>query len=446
MTVRPGRAMLATAAFLLPVALLSFTVPVFRWAFAAAVVFVTVAAWQDRRVLRQWADGLTVERNSPGVVGRAASFRMELRFTLAESTPSATNRPVVLDVRDETPPDARPRLSTTRITLLPGQPVSWTVPYRIPLRGRHSFGPVWIRLRGPLQMLEGQIHADCTGRASVLPETFASRERLAEDIRAAVDLIDRLVRSREQGVGTEFESLAEFREGDDPRRIDWRATARMRHRVIRRFQIERHRDVMIVVDCGRLMGADAGRGTKLDCAVDSALLLARVALESGDRCGIALFDDRVRGYLPPQSGKHSLRWLSEGVYDVQSQMRESDFGRVFAELQHRQGKRALMIVLSDIADAETSTRFRAALAALTRRHVVLFAALQTPLLRQGLREPVETELQGARQAVALRLLTDRERAIHSLDHSGVHVVDVEPDDLTVALINRFIELRSGNLL
>ena len=73
---------------------------------------------------------------------------------------------------------------------------------------------------------------------------------------------------------------------------------------------------MIVIDCGRLMGADAGRGSKLDCAVDSALMLCRTALESGDRCGLALFDDRVLGYIPPLSGPRALRPLVEGVYDV----------------------------------------------------------------------------------------------------------------------------------
>ena len=42
---------------------------------------------------------------------------------------------------------------------------------------------------------------------------------------------------------TEFESLSEFREGDDPRRIDWRATARYRRPIVRRFQVERQKRI-----------------------------------------------------------------------------------------------------------------------------------------------------------------------------------------------------------
>jgi uncharacterized protein (DUF58 family) len=259
-------------------------------------------------------------------------------------------------------------------------------------------------------------------------------------------LLDKISRVRQTGLGTEFEMLSEYRPGDDPRRIDWKTTARLRRPVVRRFQVERHRDVMIVIDCGRLMGADAGRGSKLDCAVDSALILCRTVLESGDRCGLALFDDRVLGYQPPLSGPRALRSLVDSVYNVQSRWAESDFGLMFATLQSRQTKRSLVVILSDIVDVETSTRFRTSLATLSRRHVVLFAGLQTPLLRQIVAEPVATLLDGSRKAVTFRVLRERDEALRSLKRSGVQVLDVEPSRLTVPLLNRFIELRQQNVL
>jgi uncharacterized protein (DUF58 family) len=259
-------------------------------------------------------------------------------------------------------------------------------------------------------------------------------------------MVDKPTRARQHRVGTEFESLSEYRHGDDPRRIDWRASARFGYPIVRHYQIERHRDVVILVDCGRLMGADAGRGTKLDCAVDGALMLGRVALESGDRCGLGIFDDRVVGYLPPVGGARSIRWLSECVYDVQSRWRETDFVLMFATLQARQSKRSLVVVLSDLVDMETSRWFRASLARLAKRHVVLFAALRTPLLEQIAREPVTTVQHGSRKAVVFRILSERQEAMHSLRRGGVHVLDVEPSRLTIPLINNFIELRQRNLL
>jgi uncharacterized protein (DUF58 family) len=210
--------------------------------------------------------------------------------------------------------------------------------------------------------------------------------------------------------------------------------------------VERHRDVMIIIDSGRLMGTDVGRGTKLDYAVDAALNLARVALHSGDRCGIAAYDHRVRGFLPPVAGATALRSIVQCVYDLETQWHESDFTPMLAELRTRQSKRTFVIVISDLSDAETSQRLCASLQHLQRQHLVLFAALRAPLLERIVHEPVESTQAAARKAVVFRLLRDRGRALHALRHRGIHVVDVEPQQLTLPLINQFVELRQRNLL
>ena len=183
----------------------------------------------------------------------------------------------------------------------------------------------------------------------------------------------------------------------------------------------------------------------IDRAVDAALVLARTALKSGDRCGIASYDNQVRSYLPPAAGLPYLKSLTEGVYAAKSEFLESDFGPIFSTLQTRQVKRSLVVVISDVGDVETSEQFRLSLGMLARRHVVLFAALRTPALERVLKEPVTTTLDGARQAVVFRLLREREQAVQTLRHLGVHVLDIEPNKLTVPLVNQFIELRLRNL-
>jgi uncharacterized protein (DUF58 family) len=280
----------------------------------------------------------------------------------------------------------------------------------------------------------------------VLPERFASRDEFAKEEGAEQLLFDRNIRTRQHGAGAEFESLHEFRDGDDPRKIDWRATGRMRRPVIRKYQIERHRDVMIIIDSGRLMGTQTDRGTKLDCAVDAALILARTVLSGGDRCGIAAYDNGLRAYVPPQSGKPSLQTLVDAVYDLHSEFQESDFGPVFVALQRRQAKRSLIVVLSDVTESETSEGLRSSLFVLSRRHVVLFAALRTPALRQVVHGPAKDFNAAAEHAVAHRLLRDRRHTIQSLGRGGIHVLDVEPQRMTVPLINQFLDLRNRDLL
>ncbi len=439
--IRPGRNMIRVAVALMAASPVSFLVagaPV--WTVAGVVTMVVVLFGAiDYRAIRSAFKTLAIDRRMPAAVGRDLPFAVTIR--VSGGGPS----PIPAELRDVAPSVAVPTFVVHSFRLESGGHVATTT-FRIPTRGRFAFGPIWLRLTGPFGMLEAQRSFECPGEVKVLPEGFAAGEGLRQDERAELLRLDKLSRIRQTGVGTEFETLSEFRPGDDPRRIDWKTSARFRRPVVRRFQVERHRDVMIVIDCGRLMGSDAGRGTKLDCAVDSALMLARTALDGGDRCGLATFDNQVLGYQPPASGPRALRALVDGAYNVQSRWAESDFGRMFATLQQRQSKRSLVVILSDIADIETSTRFRASLARLSRRHVVLFAALRTPTLRQIVEEPMETMLDASRKAVAFRVLRERDEALTSMGRGGVQVLDVEPSRLTVPLINRFVELRRGNLL
>jgi uncharacterized protein (DUF58 family) len=431
--------LLQLAAGLVAVGLLAFFWRPASWLVPVALVAVFVLAARDLRDLRRAMKSLCVDRFLPVAARRGTPFNVTLRLR-------ASNLTLAGEVRDLVPADAQPPAWTEPFTLPAGGEIVLAHAVTIPVRGLHAFGPVWVRLQGPRGFLEMQKPFDCKGAVKVLPDHAGADEELLKDALAERRLLDEISRTRLRGEGTEFESLSEYRHGDDPRRIDWRASARHDRLIVRRFQVEQHRDLVILIDCGRLMGTESGAGTKLDCAIDSALLLARVAVERGDRCGVGLFDDQVLGYLPPLTGTHALRTITESIYNAQSRWRESNFSAMFATLQHRRQKRSLVIVLSDIVDPETSERLRTALASLVHKHVVVFAALRTPFLGELLGAPVEAIGDVERKAVVLRLLREREKALHLLDRSGIHIVDVEPRELTIPLVNRYIAIRQRNLI
>ena len=437
---RPGNRLLRAAALVAVVSLFAFVRAEILWLAPPALVALAILAWRDGQRAMDLVDQLTVARELPKAVGRDLEFPSRLTLT------NPGKAEIIGEFRDVLPTDCVPAWEERPFRIAAGGRESFVTECRIPRRGKHRFGPLWVRAQGPLRLLEAQREFALPGEVKILPETFASREELQKDLGASLLMLDKITRARQLGAGTEFVSLDNYRRGDDPRRIDWRASAKHGFPIVRRHQVERHRDVLILIDSGRLMGAMTDRGSKLDCAVDAALNLARVALRSGDRCGIGTFDSTLRGYLSPLAGPKSLGNLVDSVYDLQSQWHETDFTRMFAEIQRRHSKRSLLVVLSDLGDAETSRSHLAALARLSKRHLVLFAALRTPLLSRIVHHETTSIDDGAKQAVALGLLRDRGRAIHALRHGGVHVLDVEPRQLTLPLINTFIELRQRNQL
>jgi uncharacterized protein (DUF58 family) len=437
MILRPGWNLLGVAAAGVLVAALAFYVPSTAWLLLPFLIAAVILSVFDALWLRRHQSDLVVTRDLPSLAGRDVPFDVTLRCTNKGLSRLRGS------VREVAPTEALPRWW---LTDFPAEGIAISANFRqsfsIPVRGRFAFGPAWVRLVGPCRMLEGLWQATGTNAVKVFPEGLVAKDDLSQHLLAEIQILDRRSRAKRRSAGTEFESIHEYRSGDDPRRIDWRATARTRRLVIRRFQVEQHQDVLILIDCGRLMGATAGRGTKLDCAVDSALLLARVALANGDRCGTALFDNKVQGYLAPRSSMSTFHTVVESLYDVQTRWQETDFAPMFAHLQARRQKRAVIIVLSDVGDEETSRRASVALSSLAGRHVVIFAALQTPLLLAQTHAPITDRLDAARQAVAYRLLRERERTLQVLRRHNVQVLDVLPNELTIPLINRYLEVRS----
>jgi uncharacterized protein (DUF58 family) len=441
MKFRPGPVLIGLAVSAVVFAGASFFAPVAARAIPLLCVAAFVLAASDRLWLNRHRGDLFVTQIVPQLAGRDAPFEVRLRV---KNSGSSLFRGVL---RTAVPGAAEPRvwINDFRRAGIP-ESHEFRQQFRIATRGQFEFGPVTVGLSGPCRAFDAIWEVAGRSRVKIYPEGLLAEDDLSQELAAEIQILDRRSRSKRRSVGTEFESISEFRLGDDPRRIDWRATARTRRLVVRRFQVEQHQDVFLLIDCGRLMGSAAGRGTKLDCAVDSALYLARTALANGDRCGLALFDSAVTAFLPPRSGLGALPTIVECVYDAQSRWQETDFAPLFAQLQARHHKRAVLIILSDVADQETSKRARVALTNLSSRHVVIFAALQTPLLTAQTRAPIQNRLDAARQVVAYRLLREREETLHALRRGSISVLDVEPSELTIPLINRYLEVRSRNVV
>ncbi|MCB9479372.1 MAG: DUF58 domain-containing protein [Deltaproteobacteria bacterium] len=414
--------------------------PALWWIGPVLMAGVGGAAWVDRSRARQILAGMEVRREAPERVGRGREFVVTLKIW------SAVEARFVGAIREECPNAARPRLREQTFRVNGRQVLTLEYPVTIGDRGLHEFGRTWVRATGPWSLMEAQAPLGDASTVRVLPLTAVPSDELREDPLGEERFLEQHLSSRIRGDGNEFESLAEYRPGADVRRVDWRASARHRSPVVRRYQQERHRDVMILVDCGRLMGARHATGSKLDWAVDAALLLSRVALKRGDRCGLAVFDDAVLGYLPPRAGKNAHRPFVDALYDRQPRWRETNFASAFVALQTRQPKRSLVVVLSDLVDADTTARYRSALVRLRRRHRVVFVAMRTPLLGEIVGMPMHDTHDLARKVVSLNLLREREAALHALSKAGIDVLDVEPSRSLVPLINRYLEIRkSGEL-
>ena len=281
--------------------------------------------------------------------------------------------------------------------------------------------------------------------AAVYPDVLAIR-RWELTLRRGVRALPGQRRARPPGAATAPAILRDYLPGDDVRRINWKATARRDHPVTTELEAERGQQVVVAVDCGRLMTAPAGRLTKLDHAVNAALLLAWVAQSQGDRVGLLTFDDRLQAFLAPRRGVKQVHRLNEVLYRIEASYAEPEFGDAFSHLVSRVSGRSLIVVLTDVLDPVASADLVVHGLRLGARHRVLVVALTDPVLTEMVTRPITSSRDAYRWAAAEELMAARRRALETLQRGGVQCLEADAGRLSPALVERYLELKERGLI
>ncbi len=307
-------------------------------------------------------------------------------------------------------------------------------------RGRVVVERAWIRYAGPLGLMAAVVKVELKKQAPVVPnirpvKAAALRFLTDREFRAGLKI------ERYRGDGTEFDSLKEHVPGDDHRRMDWKASARHRKLVSRQFRAERNQQVVIAVDTGHLMCEPLAGIPKVDHAVNAALLLAYVSLRAGDRVGLAAFDARLGLYVEPKGGTRGFNVISQMASQVDYSDRETNYTLALTSIAQRLSRRSLIVVLTDFVDTITAELMVENLDRLSRRHLVIFVALQDPGLAAAAAAAPASLLDLNRAVVAGGLLRDREVVLRRLRRLGIYPIDAAPAQVTPRLINTYLDIK-----
>ena len=401
------------------------------------VLALGVWAWDLLRLPRPAQLELRRIWNAPAALGSPSRIEIELI--------NAARVSIFAEATDDVPPALRTEPATVEIRAGAGS--SGRAAYSVmPVeRGDARFGRVFLRYQTLLRLAERWTSADLTQTVRVYPNLEESKRQTVYLIRSRqVELEKRLKRQR--GLGREFESLREYRQGDDWRDICWTATARRRHLVTKVYQVERSQVVWLVIDAGRLLRARVRGLSKLDYAVNAALSLAHVALYSGDRVGLLSYGRKLQQRLGPGRGTPHLRALVEHLALVRGEPSEADHGRAAETLLATQKRRSLIIWLTDLAETPATPDVIESALQMTTRHLVLFGLISQPDLLQLANRSPQTENEMYRHVAAQEMVQRRDILLRRLRQQGALAVEFEPGRLSTALVNHYLEIKERSLL
>jgi uncharacterized protein (DUF58 family) len=407
------------------------------WPLAAALAVAALLIYDNRfsrrrvelELLRELDDKLSLGADNP------------VHITIRNRS-AAT---VSLQIKDDPPTDFTTPTRLHHVRLQPWEQATVSYHTRPPRRGRYSFGDLHVRGRSLLGLSYWQRSFPAPQEVAVYPnlleisryQYLARADRLRQ---AGFRVVHRL------GEGTEFESLRDYTPDDEFRSIDWKATARRHKPTSRQYEIERSQTVIIMIDAGRMMTAQIGDLSRLDYAINAALMLAYVASEKDDSVGLITFAEDVKKFVPPRKGKGQVGRITEALYDLQPALVEPDYAAAFGMLYGRARKRALVVCFTDLVDVDASRRLLAHLASLAPHHLPLLITLRDSTLENAAQQKPDDDFHAYQKAMAAEVLADREVALGVLRQRGVLVLDAPPEKLTVSAVNEYLRLKARGRL
>ena len=402
-------------------------------AVAALVVLDTLLAPPPR--------ALTVTRRAAA----RPSVRLDEETSSTLQVTNPTRRAVRGLLRDAWVPSAGAGELPHTLDLPAGERRTVTTTLRPTRRGDRPATGVTLRTYGPLGLAGRQGTWAVPGSVRVLPP-FRSRRHLPSRL-ARLRQLDGRSAVRTRGQGTEFDSLRDYVDGDDVRSIDWRATARRQHAVVRTWQPERDRRVVLVLDTSRTSAARVGDEPRLDASMDAALLLTAVASHAGDRVDLVAGDRVVRARVGSGGGARSglLHEMVTALAPLEPVLVEADWTSLAGAVSRLTRRRALVVLLTSLEPAAVEEGLLPVLPALTARHRVVLASVADPELR-ALRSGTGSLEAVYDAAAAERTEALRRRTAAAMAQLGVTVVDEPPEELPVALVDHYLALKARGLL
>ena len=345
-------------------------------------------------------------------------------------------------IKDEPPVSFKASTSSLQGKLPASSVTNFKYTLEPPKRGDYSFGNINFRYRSRLGFFLRQfkVHGE-KNNIRVYPNIMEIRKY--QLLTRQGHLIEAGIKpSRVVGLGTDFESLRDYQVDDEYRRINWGATARRGRLVSNQYEVDKSQNILLVLDAGRMMSGEVKNLSKLDHAINASLLLGYVGVNRDDKVGLVAFADRVKLYIPPGKGQPQLQKILAGLYNLQPEVVESDYQAACQYISFKNRKRSLICIFTDLIDEEASNDLITYVSFLTKNHLVLcITMLDSSFVSQARKIPSDSQ-EVYEKGVARAVLRNREKAISMLKSRGVVVVSVPPEELSIATINKYLEIKS----
>ena len=312
-------------------------------------------------------------------------------------------------------------------------------------RGVYTYGAINTLVRTSLGLVERRYRQEQGKEVAVYPSYIHLRkyELMALADRWSMAGVKKVRRSAQR---VEFERIRDYVSGDDKRTVNWKATARRSELMVNQYQDEKAQQIISLIDLGRVMKMPFEGLTLLDRAINASLVLSDIAIKKDDKAGIITYSDKVHGLLPPSRDKSQIRKVLELLYAQRTDFAETDFDTLFARVKRTLGQRSLLVVYTNFESIDGMRRQLPFLQRLARAHLVAVVIFRNTELDELLHRPDRDTVDVYVKTITRKLQHEKELIAKELERHGVLTILTRPEDLSVSVLNKYLEIKARALL
>lgn len=351
---------------------------------------------------------------------------------------------VHLEVIDEIPYQFQVRDRSFDVHLPSGEEHNIEYTLRPTERGEYAFGRLNVFVSTQLGLVQRWYQFASPAEIPVYPSFLQMR---SFEIMAASNRLHEfgVKKIRRIGHTLEFESIKEYVVGDDPRTVNWRATARRGDLMVNQFQDEREQPLYCMIDAGRVMEMPFENLSLLDYSINASLVIGNVALKKQDRVGLISFSNKVDGVLQAASGMRQLGNIMERLYALETGYLESDYERLYSAVRHHVRQRSLILLFTNFESLAALKRQLPYLKAIARIHLLVVIFFENTELTSVASLPPTNVESIYIKTIASQFVLQKQEIVMELRKHGIQSVLTRPEHLSVNTLNKYLELKARGL-
>jgi uncharacterized protein (DUF58 family) len=371
-------------------------------------------------------------------------FSLGSEQSIVLSITNHSGQKILMEVRDDLPGSLKLLSRFEPFLLNPGSTVEVGCRVKPVKRGYLHLRHVHCRVQQQgFELVRRQFSVEVESQGKVYPR-FLGVDKY--DLLASIDRREEGLKTSRLGQGSDFESLRPYLPGEDLRSIDWKISAKRDALISRNLQVEKGRQLTILIDAGRFMLDRIGDRSRFEHALDAAVMLSYVAQKKGDTVSVACFSNRIESFLPPVKGQLIMPRVLETLFDVHPRNIESDYWHVFARVLSRLKKRSLIVLISEVLDRAGSAGLVNNLVHSVRKHLVLCVVLAEEKVYTAADQAPSNLRQSYLKAAAGHVILERYMALDDMRSKGIMVLETSPEHFSIQLVRKYLEIRKTDLL